>query len=157
MKRWTTRSYAVIAATVYLGLLVTTGSVVAGHHEGSAMEAKAMLERAVAALNEDEAQALAAFTSGTDGFKDRDLYVFCSGPDGRMTAHGANASLIGKDFCSFVDKAGKQFGAQMCANASGQISVIEYEWPRPGETEPSQKASYYTKVDGQICGVGFYK
>jgi len=157
MKRWTPRSWVAISSAVCLGLLVATSSAMAEHHEGSAMEAKAMLERAVAALKEDEAAALKAFTADTDGFRDRDLYVFCSGPDGKMTAHGANASLIGKNFCGFVDKAGKQFGAEMCSNASGKINVIEYVWPRPGETEPSQKASYYTKVAGQICGVGFYK
>jgi hypothetical protein len=30
-------------------------------------------------------------------------------------------------------------------------------WPRPGETEAVPKASYVTKVDDQICGVGYYK
>ncbi len=157
MKSRTAQSYVGITSAVCLGLLVATSSVMAEHHEGTAMEAKAMLKRAVAALKEDEAAALKAFTADTDGFKDRDLYVFCSGPDGEMTAHGANASLIGKNFCGFVDKAGKDFGAEMCANASDKINVIEYVWPRPGETEPSEKASYYTKVGSQICGVGFYK
>lgn len=35
--------------------------------------------------------------------------------------------------------------------------VVEYVWPRPGETEPSPKASYITKAGGQICGVGYYQ
>ena len=116
-----------------------------------------MLKRAVAALKRDESAALNAFTNGTNGFKDRDLYVFCSGPDGMMTAHGANATLIGKYFCGFKDKAGKPFGQEMCTEASEQIKIVDYMWPRPGESEPTQKASYYTKVGGQICGVGFYK
>ena len=42
---------------------------------GTAEEAKAMLERAVAALKEDEAKALQMFSKGEGGFKDRDLYV----------------------------------------------------------------------------------
>ena len=49
-------------------------------------EAKAVLERAVAFLKADKDQALDLFTSGNGGFIDRDLYVFCSGPDGMLTA-----------------------------------------------------------------------
>ena len=51
-------------------------------------EAKAMLQRAVAAVKEDKAKALDMFSKGEGGFKDRDLYVFCANAsDGIMTAH----------------------------------------------------------------------
>jgi hypothetical protein len=40
---------------------------------GTADEAKAMLERAVAAVKEDKAKALDTFNKGEGGFKDRDL------------------------------------------------------------------------------------
>src|SRR5205085_6915359 len=45
---------------------------------GSEQEAKAMLEKAVTALKDDKAKALAMFNKGEGGFKDRDLYVFRS-------------------------------------------------------------------------------
>ena len=45
---------------------------------GTADEAKAMLESAVAAVKEDKAKALDMFNKGEGGFKDRDLYVFCA-------------------------------------------------------------------------------
>ena len=55
---------------------------------GSEQEAKAMLEKAVAALKDDKAKALAMFNKGEGGFKDRDLYVFCANAsDGVLTAH----------------------------------------------------------------------
>jgi hypothetical protein len=55
---------------------------------GTADEAKAMLERAVAAVKEDKAKALDTFNKGEGGFKDRDLYVFCANTsDGILTAH----------------------------------------------------------------------
>jgi sulfite reductase alpha subunit-like flavoprotein len=55
---------------------------------GSEQEAKAMLEKAVAALKDDKVKALAMFNKGEGGFKDRDLYVFCANAsDGVMTAH----------------------------------------------------------------------
>jgi hypothetical protein len=55
---------------------------------GTAEEAKAMLERAVAAVSEDKAKALDMFNKGEGGSKDRDLYVFCANAsDGTLTAH----------------------------------------------------------------------
>ena len=66
-----------IAGVVFLGLLVAANPGMAAGDTGTAEEAKAMLERAVAAIETDEAAALAAFTAGDEGFKDRDLYVFC--------------------------------------------------------------------------------
>ena len=39
----------------------------------------------------------------------------------------------------------------------GKISEVTYWWPRPGSEKPLQKRTFYTKVVGQNCGVGFYK
>ena len=53
---------------------------------GTAEEAKAMLERAVAAVKQDKAKALDMFNKGEGGFKDRDLYVWCANAsDGILT------------------------------------------------------------------------
>ena len=55
---------------------------------GTAEEAKAMLEKAVAAVKENKAKALDMFNKGEGGFKDRDLYVYCANAsDGILTAH----------------------------------------------------------------------
>ena len=45
---------------------------------GTADEAKAMLTKAVAAVKADKDKAIALFNKGEGGFRDRDLYVFCS-------------------------------------------------------------------------------
>ena len=45
--------------------------------QGTAAEAKAMLDKAVAAVKADKAKAIAMFNAGEGGFKDRDLYPFC--------------------------------------------------------------------------------
>lgn len=82
-----------LAFAVALPLALAAIPVVAADY-GTATEAKAMLERAVAAVNADEPKALAEFSKGEGGFKDRDLYVFCSGPDGKIDAH-PNPALIG--------------------------------------------------------------
>ena len=41
--------------------------------------------------------------------------------------------------------------------AEGQINEVTYWWPRPGSDKPLEKRTFYTKVAGQHCGVGFYK
>ena len=44
---------------------------------GTAAEAKAMLDKAVAAVKVDKAKAIEMFNKGEGGFKDRDLQPFC--------------------------------------------------------------------------------
>ena len=122
---------------------------------GTAAEAKAMLDKAVAALKANKADALAKFQKGDGGFKDRDLYPFCGGPDGNFTAH---PTLTGKSLKDLKDKAGKALGEEMYKVAQeGKVAEVSYMWPRPGQTDPVQKVSYVTRVGDQVCAVGYYK
>ena len=148
-----------VARIAFLGLVVAASEGIAAGQTGTAEEAKAMLERAVAALEADEAAALTAFTAGTEGFKDRDLYEFCGdAADGTTTAHGADTAQVGQSMRDITDKAGKKFGEEFyTVAAAGEFNVVEYVWPRPGETEAVPKASFVSKVGDQICGVGYYK
>src|SRR5271169_7222439 len=45
--------------------------------QGTATEAKAMLDKAVVAVKADKAKMLDTINKGEGGFLDRDLYVFC--------------------------------------------------------------------------------
>ncbi|OFX23000.1 MAG: chemotaxis protein [Anaeromyxobacter sp. RBG_16_69_14] len=122
---------------------------------GAAPDAKAMLEKAVTALKADKASALVSFTKGKGGFKDRDLYPFCGGPDGLFSAH---PSLVGKSLKDLKDKTGKAMGQDIYKVAQeGKIAAVAYMWPRPGSTEPVQKVSYVTKIGDQVCAVGYYR
>jgi signal transduction histidine kinase len=122
---------------------------------GTSAEAKAMLEKAINALKADKSAALDKFNKGEAGFKDRDLYVFCAGPDGNFTAH---PTLKGQSLTTLKDKAGKPLGEEIIkAAAADKIGEVSYMWPRPGQTDPVQKVSYVTKVSDQICAVGYYK
>jgi signal transduction histidine kinase len=145
----------VTRAVVFAALFVTFTTPAFSASFGTAEEAKAMLEKAVGAIKADKAAALAKFTKGEDGFKDRDLYPFCGGPDGTFTAH---PKLVGKSLKDLKDKSGKALGQEIYANAKeGTISEVSYMWPRPDATEPVQKLSYITKVGDQVCAVGYYK
>ena len=74
-------------------------------------EARAMLEKAVAAIKKDKAKALDMFNKGEGGFKDRDLYVFCANAsDGIMTAHPYGQK--GKQLREIFGKKGYPFGQE---------------------------------------------
>ncbi len=138
-----------------LAVLVAAAVVARAGEYGTAAEAKGMLEKAVAALKADKPGALAKFTKGEAGFKDRDLYPFCGGPDGMFTAH---PTLVGKSLKELKDKAGKPLGEEIYKAAKeGQVAEVAYTWPRPGTTDPVPKVSFVTKVGDQVCAVGYYK
>ena len=77
------RNIAFVVGFVVFPVLSTAASVAAADF-GTAEEAKAMLERAVAAVKEDKAKALEMFNNGEGGFKDRDLY--CGAPTPRTAS-----------------------------------------------------------------------
>jgi len=137
-----------------LSLVLAAGAAMAADF-GSAAEAKAMLEKAVAAVTADKAKALDAFKAKAGEFGLKDLYVFCGGPDGIFTAH---PSLTGKSLKDLKDKAGKALGEEIYAGAKeGSLVQVSYMWPRPGETEPVKKNTFATKVADQVCAVGYYE
>ena len=114
-----------------------------------------MLDSAVVAVKANQTEALAMFAKGEGGFKDRDLYPFCGGPDGNFSAH---PSLTGKSLKDLKDKAGSPLGEEIYKSASeGEVSEVSYMWPRPDSTEPVQKVTFVTKIGDQVCAVGYYQ
>src|SRR5258705_14008990 len=126
---------------------------------GTAVEAKAMLEKAVAELKANEATALTKFSKGEGGFKDRDLYVFCYDmTSAKFTAHGANQALIGTDIKALKEKDGSPLGEKVFNAAKADtVTAVAYNFPKPGTTDPVPKESFVTRVGNQGCGVGYYK
>jgi signal transduction histidine kinase len=141
-----------------LPLAITAGIAVAADAEyGTSEEAKAMLEKAVAALKADKAKALEMFNEGSGGFKDRDLYVYCGGPDGNFDAH-PNEKLRGASLKGLKDKEGTVIGEEIYAVAEpGKFAEVEYKWTRPGSEVVVDKVAYVTKEGDEICAVGYYK
>ena len=148
----------ITAAAAALALAATAQVAPAGAQGGqfgTQAEARAMLDKTVAAVKADKAGALQKFTKGEDGFNDRDLYPFCGGPDGKFTAH---PTLAGQSLKELKDKTGKALGEEMYKVAEeGKVAEVPYMWPRPGSDAPVQKVSYVTKVGDQVCAVGYYK
>ena len=100
---------------------------------GTAEEAKAMLEKAVAAVKENKAKALDMFNKGESGFKDRDLYVYCANAsDGIFTAH---PTLKGNQLRDIKGKHGAPLGETIMENATeGTIKETTYWWRALAQT-----------------------
>lgn len=125
---------------------------------GTAEEARAMLERAVAALEANQGTALAEFNDKANKqFHDRDLYVFCFNmKDGKTDAH-PNPALLGTDVRALKFK-DDPFGQKVFdAAKTGSVTPVDYNFPKPGTTEPVPKESFVTRIGDQGCGVGYYK
>jgi cytochrome c len=147
----------VIGAVSAVALTLSTTAFSQGQF-GTAAEAKAMVEKAVAELKANEATALIKFNKADGGFRDRDLYVYCfEMGSGKFTAH-VNAALMGTDVRTLKEKDGSPLGQKIFdAAKAGTITTISYNFPKPGGSDPVAKEAYITRVGNQGCGVGYYK
>ena len=93
---------------------------------GTADEARAMLDKAVAAVKQNKIKALDMFNKGEGGFKDRDLYVFCANAsEGIVTAHPYGNK--GKQLRDILGKKGFPLGQEMMQKATeGTIKEVTY-------------------------------
>lgn len=140
-----------------LALTIAMGAQ-AGEH-GTLAEAKAMLDKAVAHyMAVGRKQALADFNAKKAPFSDRDLYVFCIGPDKTVVANGGFPIFVGQPVDVFKDANGKPLGKSLIdAAASASVGMVEYPHINPVTHKPATKVSFVQKVGDDVCGVGAYK
>ncbi len=154
------RRIVTISAVSAVALTLTAGAAFAQQF-GTAAEAKAMEEKAMAELKANPTAAIAKFNDPSGGFKDRDLYVFCfSTATGNFDAH-ANKALVGTDVRSLKEKDGAALGQKVFDAAKGAAEgttvTADYNFPKPGTTNPVPKESFIFRVGNEGCGVGYYK
>jgi cytochrome c len=124
---------------------------------GTPAEAKAMLAKAVAHYKEvGRTQALADFNAKKAPFGDRDLYVFCLGPDRIQVANGGFPSVVGKSADTQKDANGKPLGKAIWDAASKGAGSVRYRWYNPVSTLFERKVAFAQKVGDDVCGVGAY-
>jgi signal transduction histidine kinase len=124
---------------------------------GTPEEAQALLDRAVALVeSEGEEKALAVFNDRKGAFVDRDLYVFCMGPEYKITAH-IDVGMRGLDVATLKDPDGKELGREMIKTALRGGGSVEYRWVNPISKEVEPKISFLKPAGNQYCGVGAYK
>ena len=125
---------------------------------GTPAEAKAMLAKAVAYYKANgRAKALAEFNRDRPPFSDRDLYVFCIGPDNKLVADGGYREFVNQSADQLKDAEGKPLGKAVwdIAMKKGE-GELHYNWINPVTKLIEPKVSYFAKVGQDACGVGSY-
>ena len=153
------RRHIVCALTLATGLPLVANVALAF---GTAEDAKAMLDKTVAAVKADKAKTLDEINSAQNGFLQGDIYPFCFDmSDGKVVAvANQNAkAFIGKDIRTVKDPTGDPYGEKIYAAAKeGQVNEVSYKFPKPGpDKTPVPKVGFVTAVAGLGCGVGYYK
>ena len=146
---------------MFAGLAVGIGLAVGAHgaDRGTPAEAKAMLAKAATHYKAvGRKQALADFTGKKAPFGDRDLYVFCIGPDRLMVANGGYPSFVGMSVDVLKDADGKPLGKALWEMGSRDHGgSVEYPHINPVSHKPEPKVSFVEKMGDDVCGVGAYK
>ncbi len=150
-----------LAVSIFAGALLLGGPSFAVEI-ASPDDAKAMLERATAALKQDEAAALKAFNDDKNkDFHDRDLYVFCfSLPDGNFTAY-LSPVLIGSSVRDLKlppnDPIGQRAYDAVANAPEGEVVTVDFMFPKPGSKQLAPKQSLEVRIGNQACGVSYFK
>lgn len=122
---------------------------------GTKEEAKALVERAVAAVKENPEAAFAKFNDPNGGFKDRDLYIFVVDSKGITRAHGGKPILVGKSAAEMKDANGFPF-IQALVDLK-EPGWVNYKWPDANDgNKVKDKQSYGVKVGDYTVGCGYY-
>jgi hypothetical protein len=150
------------ASALALLVLLWCAGLANAQQSGTPAEARAMLDRAVAALKtEFKATALSEFNDKNNKAvpRPRPVRILQHMSDGKTTAH-ANAALMGTDVRTIKvkdDPLGQRIYDAMKGSPEGSVATVDYSFPKPGTTEPVPKESFVTRVGDQGCGVGYYK
>jgi len=140
------------------GIAVSFSSALSAADRATTAEAKTMLQKAVAHYESaGRKQALADFSAKKPPFVDRELYVFCIGPDHLISANGNFPQYVGTSADALRDATRKPLGAAILdAAASKGDGSVRYMLinPTSGKLEP--KITFVQKVGDDVCGVGAY-
>lgn len=125
-------------------------------------EIKKLVEDAVTLIENNGENAFTELRQeGTTWFHD-DTYVFVWMTNGIRIVYPPDPSGEGQNMSTLIDPTGKEIGKQfieIALNEDGE-GWIDYKWPKPGETQPSDKQTYIKKAtyDEQtyLVGSGYY-
>ena len=140
--------------------LFTVGiSVAYAAEKGTAKEAIAMVDKAVAYLNANgKEKAFAAFNNPKGEFVKGDLYIYVLDLKAVCLAHGANIKHVGKSFLAIPDTDGKMFFREIVELAKSKGSGwVDYKWTNPISKKVEAKTTYCKKVKDVVVACGIYK
>ncbi len=124
---------------------------------GTAREARAMVERAIALY---DAEGLLAFREisrdPAPEFLDRDLYVFVIDRVGFMAAHALFPEAVGSSALHARDIEGKYYVREMLERASEDGVWVDYVFLDPIRGRPAPKSAWVVLHDGFLFACGIY-
>jgi methyl-accepting chemotaxis protein len=150
--------------SILVALIILNFIACSKQHEPTSEKAKhieALVNEAAALIQIKGKAAFSEFrVKGTKWFTD-EIYIFVDDFQGVVLVNPPNPEIEGKNFMDFKDATGKLLTKEMIALLeSKEAGWIDYMWPKPGESEPSNKWSYIRKVtieeESFIVGAGFY-
>ncbi len=108
-----------------------------------------MLEKAVAHYQEvGRVQALADFNARKAPFFDRDLYVFCIGPNHIITANGGYPQYVGGAPDVLRDAEGKPVAkAILDAVSDKDEGSVQYRWLNPGLPQDRAQDQFCAQIN----------
>jgi signal transduction histidine kinase len=121
-------------------------------------QARALLDKASKALEQDQDGTVEAINNLKGGFLQDDLYVFVVNVDTkRYVAHGTNLRLVNTDFSKIKDPEGKPVGTPMLEMIKKKPEgEYEYRWRNPVTGKIEHKHAYMRKVGEFLVAVGYY-
>jgi methyl-accepting chemotaxis protein len=127
--------------------------------QGSPEEAVALVNRAVARRRQSgtKDRFLRDLTSASEGFFDRDMYVFALDAQGKYLAFGGNAVKVGTRVQDIVGTDGGLLLQTIVNQANYEPGWVEYDITNPTTGQVQTKMSYVLSVDDFYVGCGVYK
>lgn len=145
---------------ILLLLSLVIGMPASAQQRGTADEAKALVEKALAHIKVvGVPKAYADFTA-TGKWQDRDLYIFAYSFDGTNLAFGDKPGMVGKNLFDLKDANGVYVIRELAEVAKTKGSGwFNYSWSDPITKKIQPKSSYVIRVPGAdaFIGAGIYK
>jgi cytochrome c len=150
-----------LALTVSLAAASPASSQEAPPPSEKAKQTEALVYKAAALIDKNGNAALAEFRKKDSEWFHGDTYLFSYDMNANVLLNPAFPKREGTNVHGQKDAKGKLFHDEMIKTAETKGSGwVDYMFPKPGQTEPSQKWTYVKKVtmDGVpgLVGSGFY-
>ena len=149
------------AFAAVLALMIGMPAAAQDKSKGTAAEATAMVEKAIAHIKKvGRDKAFADFSSKQPPWVDRDLYVVVYDMKGKVLAHGSNEKMIGKDVIDLRDNDGKYFvkeRVEMMSKGPDAKGWQDYKFMNPVSRQIEPKQMYLRRFEDVIVGCGIYK
>jgi signal transduction histidine kinase len=153
-------------AALVLGFVLACGGTAGAEEDrASPQEVVKRVQEAAQELAKSGEAGLATYSSTNPTSVWKDSYIFvlsCKGGSAMAVANPVRPDLKGKpaaQIVTFGPKSGEQIAANFCAaGRQAHGGWVEYNFPRPGQKQPTRKVSYLLAAQGTpyVVGAGIY-